>query len=1207
MLLSLNFFIQINAQDSKYLSVASEHISKNAGTWHLEDSDYKDMIISSEATSDKGITYLYLNQTYNNISVRNAMMTLIINQEGKVVSDANNLITKLKDKVNTTKPTVNPADAILLSASHFGLRLKEKPELSARSDAGRLSYELKELSKSPIPAELKYELVNNKLILVWNLNLDMVNSSDYWDINIDAVTGAFVSKYNFTIYCKHHRDAYARHDDCSIRTFKKISENHQRLTDVLAGAPARYNVFKLPAESPKHAGRSIATDTEYPQASPFGWHDTNGVEGPEFTITRGNNAYAYEDKNDDNQSDGSEPNGGASLNFDYPADLNKDPRQNNLAAVTNLFYLTNMMHDVSYMVGFTEEFGNFQAKNYSGKGDGNDFVQAHAFDGITQHEAKQDIVDGVPQKINNANFSAPVDGFSGRMQMYLWDNEGGSVSIDAPEQLKGFISEFGGAGFGKPIPNANETPVTGNVANLKDGSTNPAQGCNNALNGNELKGKIALIDRGLCDFSKKVFNAQQAGAIGAIVCNIAGVNGGNGEELLTMGAAANAGSVTIPSVFMKKSDCDRIRVVLTAGGNVTMTFQQRERQGAAYLDGSLDNGIIAHEYGHGISTRLTGGRANSSCLTNDEQMGEGWSDFFALVMTHEPGDKGQDKRGIGTFASSQEITGGGIRRFPYSTDMKINPQTLNSIKGTKRPGTPCNGCHSLGEVWADVLWDMYWVFVEKYGYNPDWSNKSSGNYRAVFLVMEGMKLQPCNPGFIQGRDAIIKADEIHNNSENKCLLWNVFARRGMGYFADGGSKDDRDDGNENFDPLPTCIEKLKISKKITSSVNPGGEVTVELSGINHIPARQNSVIIADELPEGLSYVAGSSPIAPVITGNMLTFPLGNMDYEKEIKISYKAKVSKDNKSIRLSLQSFDLNFNWEIEKNEGNEDWLPNNDIYRSSFTSLNIINVAAESDASLRSDKYLITGKNPVARFWHRYNTQYGNDAGFIEISVNGGLFTPVKKEKFIRNGYTGPMAYTTLAIPSLDAFSGNSGGNWSNGNLVGPWIDSYIDLSEYIGKSIEFKFRFGSDPTIKAAGDLNGWFIDDFELLDIFKYTSAACIAAENGQGVKSCTQALQTLVNTQEEISSNDDPKNEFFSISVSPNPAENYIVLSGKALSAIKANVNIINIEGNSVFESPITLDPIKKYFTLDISGIPSGFYVVKIQSGDIVVAKKLIKN
>jgi extracellular elastinolytic metalloproteinase len=1185
---------------------AKTHINQKAKFWGLDKDDYEDIFVSSEAVSEKGITYMYLNQAYKGIPIRNAMMTVIMDQHGKVVSDAHNLVAQIGKKINTLKPAVTPAAAIINSAAHLGIRIKETPVSGSRSSDRIQSYTLPELSKSPIPAQLKYELVDDKLVLVWNLNIDMANSADYWDMNIDAVSGEFVSKYNYTLYCKHHDHAYARHDDCGIKTFRKINNTQQSVSEILSGTAAKYNVFKLPAESPKHSGRSMASDDVYPSASPFGWHDTNGIDGPEHTITRGNNVYAYEDKNDDNQSDGNEPNGGQSLVFDYPFNINNDPRQSNHAAVTNLFYMCNMMHDVTFLAGFNEEFGNFQSKNYTGKADGNDFVQAQAFDGITLHEEKKDTVAGQPTKINNANFSTPSDGGSGTMQMYFWENQGGSVSIDAPEQLKGFVSEYGAASFGKVIPNSNEIPISGNLVNYKDGSANATQGCFVSVNSNDIKGKIALIDRGTCNFSTKVLNAQKAGAIAAIICNISGVNGGNGEELSTMSGGTDAGSVTIPSVFFKKSDCDRIRVALSNGATVTVTFQQRERVGAAFLDGSLDNGIIAHEYAHGISNRLTGGRFNTSCLTNDEQMGEGWSDFFALVMTHEPGDKGQDRRGIGTYASAQDITGGGIRRFPYSTDMNVNPQTFHSAKGTKRPGPGCNGCHALGEIWADVLWDMYWAFVDKYGYDADWKNQNSGNFKAMFLVMEGMKIQPCNPGFMDGRNAIIKADEIHFNSTHKCMLWNVFARRGFGYFADGGSKNDRDDGSENFESLPTCIEKLKIRKNISASVNPGGDATVELVVVNHIPARQNNVIITDQLENGMTYVNGSSPIVPEISGNVLTFKLGEMDYDKEIKISYKVKASKDNKSVRMSIQNFDRDFNWDIQKNEGNEDWLPNNDIYRSPQTSLHIINEVGDSDASLVSEKFEIKGKNPAVRFWHRYNTQFGNDGGFVEISVNNGPFVPVNKEKFIRNGYTGPLAWATIAIPSLQAFSGNSGGNWTGTNLNnGPWIDSYIDLSEYSGKTVIFRFRFASDASVKANGDVTGWFIDDFEIIDIFKYNTSACITGNNGTGEKSCTPTIQTLVNTEDAVSPADDFNEDLLSFKLRPNPAEDYVVFSAKTNTTIQSSITILSPEGRVMMESNVLLDNSLRFYPLDISTIPAGFYLVKLQSGNHVSTQKLI--
>ena len=65
------------------------------------------------------------------------------------------------------------------------------------------------------------------------------------------------------------------------------------------------------------------------------------------------------------------------------------------------------------------------------------------------------------------------------------------------------------------------------------------------------------------------------------------------------------------------------------------------------IDGDFDNGIIIHEYGHGISNRLTGGAANSNFLQNSEQMGEGWSDFYGLLLTMKDTDQGSDRRSIG--------------------------------------------------------------------------------------------------------------------------------------------------------------------------------------------------------------------------------------------------------------------------------------------------------------------------------------------------------------------------------------------------------------------------------------------------------------------------------------------------------------------------------------------------------------------------------
>jgi hypothetical protein len=61
---------------------------------------------------------------------------------------------------------------------------------------------------------------------------------------------------------------------------------------------------------------------------------------------------------------------------------------------------------------------------------------------------------------------------------------------------------------------------------------------------------------------------------------------------------------------------------LTAGRPVNVNLKDL---GVGYKNSSFDNGVMIHEYGHGISNRLTG--QGYSCLTSLEQMGEGWSDF----------------------------------------------------------------------------------------------------------------------------------------------------------------------------------------------------------------------------------------------------------------------------------------------------------------------------------------------------------------------------------------------------------------------------------------------------------------------------------------------------------------------------------------------------------------------------------------------------
>ncbi|MBP2833447.1 M36 family metallopeptidase [Aquimarina sp. U1-2] len=195
-------------------------------------------------------------------------------------------------------------------------------------------------------------------------------------------------------------------------------------------------------------------------------------------------------------------------------------------------------------------------------------------------------------------------------------------------------------------------------------------------------------------------------------------------------------------------------------------------------DGSLDNVIIAHEYGHGISIRLVGG-PSSNTLGGSEQMGEGWSDWFGLMLTMKAGDSGTDGRGVGTYVLGQGVNGQGIRPTRYSTNRSINDTDYADIGGLARP-------HGVGYAFATILWDMTWLLIDQEGFDPDFYTGTGGNNIAMALVIEGLKNTANNPGFVSGRDGILQADQDLYGGQYACLIWKAFAERGVG-----------EDANEN--------------------------------------------------------------------------------------------------------------------------------------------------------------------------------------------------------------------------------------------------------------------------------------------------------------------------------------------------------------------------------------------------------------------------
>jgi len=146
------------------------------------------------------------------------------------------------------------------------------------------------------------------------------------------------------------------------------------------------------------------------------------------------------------------------------------------------------------------------------------------------------------------------------------------------------------ASFTPPL--ADNDPIEGmlvlvddNSDTLDDGSAGTtSDGCEALVNGNDISGNIAFIQRGGCEFDIKIRNAENAGAVAVLVYNIAG-------EPIVMNGDSSLGN--IPALMLGQADGNlfiaefdagnEIEIVLDKGllltesetGNIVATFSGR--------------------------------------------------------------------------------------------------------------------------------------------------------------------------------------------------------------------------------------------------------------------------------------------------------------------------------------------------------------------------------------------------------------------------------------------------------------------------------------------------------------------------------------------------------------------------------------------------------------------------------------------------------
>jgi extracellular elastinolytic metalloproteinase len=184
---------------------------------------------------------------------------------------------------------------------------------------------------------------------------------------------------------------------------------------------------------------------------------------------------------------------------------------------------------------------------------------------------------------------------------------------------------------------------------------------------------------------------------------------------------------------------------------------------------ALDADVVFHEYTHGVSTRLVGGKLDAQSLAapQSKAMGEGWSDYFALAVQNFSSET--ERVVIGDWLFNKP---NGMRLAPYDENFPKDFSHLPSL----------DGAHKRGAVWCATLMQMTRNLIATLG------DRSRGYRISWRMVVDGMKLTPSQPSFLDGRNAILTAldalggDPLTDAELAACraATWKAFARFGMG-------------------------------------------------------------------------------------------------------------------------------------------------------------------------------------------------------------------------------------------------------------------------------------------------------------------------------------------------------------------------------------------------------------------------------------------
>ncbi|MCX5691710.1 MAG: M36 family metallopeptidase [Planctomycetota bacterium] len=510
-------------------------------------------------------------------------------------------------------------------------------------------------------------------------------------------------------------------------------------------------------------------------------------------------------------------------------------------------------------------------------------------------------------------------------------------------------------------------------------------------------------------------------------------------------------------------------------------------------DGSFDGDIVYHEMAHGLSIRLHRGGLTG---TQGGGMGEGWSDFFGLCLNAQNGDDFAAVYGAGAFAT-YNITAGftnnyyyGIRRYPYSPDFNKSPLTFAdvdngqfSVSGSVPRGpigsATANEVHNTGEIWCNTLLEMRRELALTEGF--------AANQIAMQLAVDGMKLAPGTPDFLDERDAILQADLNRYGGVHQSAIWTAFAKRGMGFSAtspagggtagvveafdipqrvafsypDGLPTTLSPDSPTNFRVTltPSLLTLTPGSQVLWYSVNGGGFTQASLSLISgttyqaSIPAEPCFSNVRFYIETGTSAGGRTDPISGAAAAYSGTVQTG--------EVTIFSDDMETNRGWTVSAADTAISGRW--ERADPQATTVQSGDDHTPG-TGVNCWVTGAAAGASV--------GANDV-------------DGGATTlISPTFNLSTASGAEISYWRWYTN----TGGAAPNADTFrvdlSNDNGSTWTNFETVGPsgdgtsggWVNFSRRVSDVLPLTATMRVRFVAEDA--GAGSLVEAMVDDFTI---------------------------------------------------------------------------------------------------------------------------------